>query len=571
MRTLAEHDLLDEFHVLGPPLLGSEAARRRVRADLPSSRRLGATALHGVVIASVSARTALSANREKRVLGRASRWSPRAATARKTGSGHDRARTTKHRPSGRSTRATRSSSRTRGTPARRACSRRSASRRSPPPAPASRSRSVALDGERDARRGRRARRGVLDGATGLPVSVDLENGYGPDARGRGDGDRARRAGRRGRRLDRGLRPRATGSTSSSTRSSASPRPSRRPRGLDFPFTLTARAENHIRGNPDLDDTIARLQAYERAGADVLYAPGLRNVDEIRAVCDAVSKPVNVLAHPGLTMSEVAEAGAQRVSVGGGLTWVAAAARSPRAEQIRDAGDFSALGARVNLSSCSATDAALRRVPARGQPRRAGAGPAATTCARASRASAWRTSRPSGPAATSSSRRAARRVRKLDRPDRGTPSPRRSATTSTVFLRTAEELEAIAAEQPFPAELVERSKGKLQVALLPSKPSAGARKRVAGDGHRRGSARVRRPRALLAAKRRNARRGPRPGGRGEADRAVDDAHQGHPRSCSIRSTSRSVGDPQTSSDDGATVDCFGQPANHAGTTSSHSRC
>ena len=61
------------------------------------------------------------------------------------------------------------------------------------------------------------------------------------------------------------------------------------RALPFPFTLTARAENHIRGNPDLDDTIARLQAYEPAGADVLYAPGLRDANEIRAVCDAVSR------------------------------------------------------------------------------------------------------------------------------------------------------------------------------------------------------------------------------------------------------------------------------------------
>ena len=64
--------------------------------------------------------------------------------------------------------------------------------------------------------------------------------------------------------------------------------------------LTARAENHIRGNPDLDDTIARLQAYEAAGADVLYAPGLASTEEIRAVCDAVSKPVNVLALSNLS-------------------------------------------------------------------------------------------------------------------------------------------------------------------------------------------------------------------------------------------------------------------------------
>ena len=67
------------------------------------------------------------------------------------------------------------------------------------------------------------------------------------------------------------------------------------RALDFPFTLTARAENHLRGNPDLDDTIARLRAFEDAGADVLYAPGLISAEEIKTVCEAVSKPVNVLA------------------------------------------------------------------------------------------------------------------------------------------------------------------------------------------------------------------------------------------------------------------------------------
>jgi 2-methylisocitrate lyase-like PEP mutase family enzyme len=120
------------------------------------------------------------------------------------------------------------------------------------------------------------------------------------------------------------------------------------RGVGFPFTLTARAENHIRGNPDLDDTIARLQAYEAAGADVLYAPGLRTNEEIRAVCQAVSKPVNVLARPGLSFQEIAAAGAQRVSVGGSLTWVAVSAMAKAAEAIRDAGDFSSLAARVPL-------------------------------------------------------------------------------------------------------------------------------------------------------------------------------------------------------------------------------
>jgi 2-methylisocitrate lyase-like PEP mutase family enzyme len=113
------------------------------------------------------------------------------------------------------------------------------------------------------------------------------------------------------------------------------------RSHSFPFTLTARAENHIRGNPDLDDTIARLQAYEAAGADVLYAPGLKDVDEIRTVCDAVTKPVNVHSRPNLTASEIFDAGAQRISVGGALTWVVADALTEAAKAILD-GDLSSL-------------------------------------------------------------------------------------------------------------------------------------------------------------------------------------------------------------------------------------
>jgi 2-methylisocitrate lyase-like PEP mutase family enzyme len=107
------------------------------------------------------------------------------------------------------------------------------------------------------------------------------------------------------------------------------------------FVLTARAENLIRGVDDLDDTIARLQAYEAAGADVLYAPGLRDADQIRAVRAATSKPLNVLAHRGLSLADAVEAGAQRVSVGGGLAFAAVEAFVAAAESLRD-GDFSAL-------------------------------------------------------------------------------------------------------------------------------------------------------------------------------------------------------------------------------------
>src|SRR5918998_1380257 len=86
------------------------------------------------------------------------------------------------------------------------------------------------------------------------------------------------------------------------------------RSLDFPFTLTARAENLLRGRQDFDDTIRRLQAYEAAGADVLYAPALKTLDEVRLVTGALSKPVNVLAPmvKGATLAELAEAGGQGV-------------------------------------------------------------------------------------------------------------------------------------------------------------------------------------------------------------------------------------------------------------------
>ena len=182
---------------------------------------------------------------------------------------------------------------------------------------------------------------TLAGATDLPISVDLENGYGPDpadaARAITTAARSGAVGGSIEDFDRGgeLYPpdHATERIAAAVEAA---------RALDFPFTLTARAENHIRGNPDLDDTIARLQAYERAGADVLFAPGLRHPDDIRAVCDAVARPVNVLAHAGLSMSEIVDAGAQRISVGGALTWVAVQSMARAAERIRDEGDFSEL-------------------------------------------------------------------------------------------------------------------------------------------------------------------------------------------------------------------------------------
>ena len=188
---------------------------------------------------------------------------------------------------------------------------------------------------------------ALATATALPLSVDLENGYGPDPEHAATAiARVAEAGAVGGSIeDWDSGGELYGLDRAAERVAAA---ADLARGLDFPFTLTARAENHIRGNPDLDDTIARLQAYESAGADVLFAPGLRSRDEIKRVCDAVSKPVNVLAFAGLSMNEIVEAGGQRVSVGGGLAFVGLAAAVAAAEQIRDTGDFSALGARINL-------------------------------------------------------------------------------------------------------------------------------------------------------------------------------------------------------------------------------
>jgi 2-methylisocitrate lyase-like PEP mutase family enzyme len=189
---------------------------------------------------------------------------------------------------------------------------------------------------------------TLDRATNLPLSVDLENGYGPDPESAALAiRRVAEAGAVGGSIeDYDPDGHIYGFDHAVERVAAAAEAAR---GLSFPFTLTARAENHIRGVSNLQDTIARLQAFEQAGADVLYAPGLRSAEKIGAVCQAVSKPVNVLALPGLSLSEIVAAGAQRVSVGGGLTWVAVGALADAARTIRDRGDFSSLAVTLPLS------------------------------------------------------------------------------------------------------------------------------------------------------------------------------------------------------------------------------
>lgn len=114
------------------------------------------------------------------------------------------------------------------------------------------------------------------------------------------------------------------------------------RALPFPFVLVGRAENYLHGRPDLDDTIRRLQAFEAAGADALYAPGLTRAEEIRAVCQSVKKPVNVvmgLKAGSFSVAELAALGVKRISVGSALSRAALGAFTKAAEEMKAKGTF----------------------------------------------------------------------------------------------------------------------------------------------------------------------------------------------------------------------------------------
>lgn len=185
-------------------------------------------------------------------------------------------------------------------------------------------------------------RAIVD-ATDRPVSADLEKGFGdtPEI----VAETIRRAAEVG--LVGGSIEDATGDatrpfyelTLATERIAAAVEAAR---ALPFPFTLTARAENYIRGNANLEDTIRRLQAYEQAGADVLFAPGLPDLASVRTVCAAVKKPVNFIAAlPGKTFSvgELAAAGVRRISVGPALYRAAMTAIVEAAREISAQGTF----------------------------------------------------------------------------------------------------------------------------------------------------------------------------------------------------------------------------------------
>lgn len=194
-------------------------------------------------------------------------------------------------------------------------------------------------------------------ATDLPVSADLENGFGASPEvvvetirraaeaglaGGSIEDMSRRAGHPIYELEHAVdRVRAAAEAA---------------RGLAFPFTLTARCENYLVGKRVLGDTIARLQAYQTAGADVLYAPGLTSREEIAEVVRSVDRPVNVvmgLQGGRLSMAELAAVGVKRVSVGSTLARTALGAFLRAAREMREHGTFTFADEAVSFAEINA--------------------------------------------------------------------------------------------------------------------------------------------------------------------------------------------------------------------------
>jgi 2-methylisocitrate lyase-like PEP mutase family enzyme len=181
-------------------------------------------------------------------------------------------------------------------------------------------------------------------ATDLPVAADLENGFGDSPQHAAEAIRlaGERAGLVGGSIED-----ATGDPSrpiydfnhAVERVAAAVEAAR---ALPFPFVLVGRAENLIRSRPDLDDTIRRLQAFDAAGADVLYAPGLARAEDIRTVCQSVRKPVNVvmgLKSGSFTVAELASLGVRRISLGSALSRAALGGLLRAAREVRDHGTF----------------------------------------------------------------------------------------------------------------------------------------------------------------------------------------------------------------------------------------
>jgi 2-methylisocitrate lyase-like PEP mutase family enzyme len=198
---------------------------------------------------------------------------------------------------------------------------------------------------------------VIAKATELPVSADLENGFGDSPETVTETIRLAAA--------TGL---VGGSIEDSTKNLDEPiyeyelaverirAAAEVIRSLDFPFTLTARAENYLVGRPDLKDTIKRLQGYQEAGADVLYAPGLTSRDDIAAIVGSVDRPVNVvmgLQGVRLSLAELSELGVKRISVGSALSRAALGAFLRAAKEMQEHGTFDFADEAVSYRDISA--------------------------------------------------------------------------------------------------------------------------------------------------------------------------------------------------------------------------
>lgn len=193
-------------------------------------------------------------------------------------------------------------------------------------------------------------------ATDLPVSADLEKGFGDAPSDAAESIRlAAAAGLVGGSIEdaTGNRDRPLYDIGPATERVAAA--AQAARALPFPFTLTARAENFLRGNPDLDDTIRRLQAYEKAGADVLFAPGLPDLAAVRTVCAALSKPFNFMVGikgKSFTVAELEAAGVRRISLATSLYRAAMSGLLDAAREVKDRGTFGYLDRAVSTPELS---------------------------------------------------------------------------------------------------------------------------------------------------------------------------------------------------------------------------
>jgi 2-methylisocitrate lyase-like PEP mutase family enzyme len=194
---------------------------------------------------------------------------------------------------------------------------------------------------------------ALAAATPLPVNADLEDGFADDPAGvAATISAAADAGAAGASVEDYAHSGTIHPIGAAAERVAAAVEAARATGL----VITARAENLIRGVQDLADTIARLQAYQEAGADVLFAPGLFSIDDVRSVVTSVDRPVSVLLLPGgPDVAEMAGAGAARLSVGATLTWVAWGAVADAATELRDAGT-QGYGATAKRGRIAARDA-----------------------------------------------------------------------------------------------------------------------------------------------------------------------------------------------------------------------